>query len=61
VKKAAKPSKGKQVGWRISEDLRDRVNVRAIKDKKSAEDLVAGWLEEKLNEADARDAKRGAR
>jgi hypothetical protein len=41
-------NRGRQVGWRIPEDIRDRMNLQAIHKKTDAELLVAKWLRERL-------------
>lgn len=40
--------RGKQVGWRIPEDIRARMNIQAIHKRTDAELLVAKWLKERL-------------
>ncbi len=40
--------RGKQVGWRIPEDIRVRVKIQAIHKGMDAELLVAKWLKERL-------------
>jgi hypothetical protein len=53
VDDADRKSRGKQVGWRIPEDLRDRIKIQAIRNKTDAELLVAKWLEERLDVEEA--------
>jgi hypothetical protein len=53
VDDANNKSRGKQVGWRIPQDLRDRINIQAIRNKTDAELLVAKWLKERLGVEEA--------
>jgi len=52
-----KKPRGKQVGWRISEDVRRAVNIRAQEGRITAEELVERWLKEKLREEESKDQK----
>ena len=46
--------RGKQVGWRIPEDVRVRMNIQALKKKTDAELLAAKWLKERLDSEESK-------